>query len=280
MLALLGAMFLIPAAAPESLDRSELRACVGSRRVELSSRWAEVRASHSDVAWGDVCRQVREANARRQSSGRALLATGRSPVGGYGPVSHYVNLSASAPDPVLAELFQRVARDQKLRADLSFVEGRRTYAAGLSPDAYKLLDELVALDVIEADEDNRTWLKEVVARRGWFTISRDGAEADNAAWLIVQHADNDRDFQESMIAQLEPLAAEGQTSWRRLALLHDRWAAGVDRPQMYGNQGRCIGPGQWQPREIAKPEDLDLRRQRAGLSAMIEYVRTQAQRCK
>ncbi len=277
---MLAALSLSVAPAEPALSEPELRACLGTTRVGPPGQFAAMRAGLSAPAWRDACRQVREANARRLSLTRSLLASGRSPVGGYASALRELKRAEAAADPLLKELFRRTAKDQALRSSLSFIDGKKTYAAGLSPEVLELLDRLVAFDVVEVDEENREWLKGVIARRGWFVISRDGAEADLAAWLIVQHADNDREFQRSMVAMLEPLAAKGETSWNRLAYLHDRWAAGADQPQTYGIQGRCLGPGRWEPREVAAPEGLEARRKNAGLPPMAEHASAQARRCR
>jgi hypothetical protein len=44
------------------------------------------------------------------------------------------------------------------------------------------------------------------------------------------------------------------------------------KPQRYGMQGNCAGPGQWVPYEIADPAGLDERRKSLGLSTMAEYL--------
>jgi len=41
------------------------------------------------------------------------------------------------------------------------------------------------------DAQNTAELKRLMARWGWFTSARFGAQTENNAWLIVQHADAD-----------------------------------------------------------------------------------------
>ena len=45
------------------------------------------------------------------------------------------------------------------------------------------------------DERNTDWLKKVIARHGWPTISMVGKRASHDAWLLAQHADHDLKFQ-------------------------------------------------------------------------------------
>lgn len=233
----------------------------------------------SEEAWRSDCRAARDANERRLSAVRVMFATGRSPVGGYKSTLELLELTRMASDPLLVELFQRTARDQAARESLSW-QAKKTFARGLSPTALLLYDGLVSREAVEADLANRLWLDDVYTRRGWFLISRDGKDADESAWLIVQHADADRAFQRRAIGWLEPLLATGETSPTRFAYLYDRWAAGSGSPQRYGLQGDCTAPGQWTPLPIEDLPGVDARRQAAALgSTLAEQVAERSTRC-
>lgn len=255
-----------------------LRACLGVERYTAEARLEQLRKELSPAQWREACRQAREADARRRSVVRAVLSSGASPVGGYRAAVREVELAREAKDPVVAELFRRSARDQAERSSLSFMDGGKTYAAGLTPPALTLLDAIVSAEAVAVDAENRAWLTRVVATRGWFTISRDGERADSSAWFLVQHGDMDPDFQRSMIAVLEPLAAAGETSKRRLAYLYDRWAGNADKPQRYGIKGRCTGPGVWEAREIEDPLEVEARREAAGLPGSFAKHREEMSR--
>lgn len=121
------------------------------------------------------------------------------------------------------------------------------------------------------DQDNTAWLKGEIARRGWPRISRDGKDADNQAWLLVQHADLDPAWQAQILALLTALAPKGETNPKNYAYLFDRVAMKHGGPQRYGTQGRCIGTGQWRP-DDDEPGDLDARRATVGLPSETEYV--------
>jgi len=49
-------------------------------------------------------------------------------------------------------------------------------------------------------------LKALVKANGWPHLSLVGAEASQAAWLLVQHADTDRSWQREALEQMEALA--------------------------------------------------------------------------
>ena len=246
--------------------------CLGTSRYAAdNARLEAIRAKLGPSEWRTVCRQARDANLRRLSVQQALMATGKSPVGGYQSVLSLLTAAREAKDPTVAELFRRTARDQATRLSLgSFA--RETYARGLSSDALALLDGLVSFDAVEVDADNRRWLKARIAERGWFTISRDGEGADRAAWLLVQHADMDREFQRSTLGLLEGLAGKGESSRSGFAYLSDRVAGGTNTPQRFGTQGACAGPGDWRPLPIADEAGVDERRSWAGIAwTMAEY---------
>src|SRR5690606_5982636 len=96
------------------------------------------------------------------------------------------------------------------------------------------------------DEANTKWLKAQVDQDGWFTISKFGADADLAAWLLVQHADRDVAFQADVLRILEPFVATAETAQTNYAYLYDRVAVNSGRPQRYGTQGLCTAAGVWQ----------------------------------
>lgn len=127
------------------------------------------------------------------------------------------------------------------------------------------------------DRRNAADLERLLEIHGWFKISSFGEEADNDAWLLVQHADLDRELQRRVLAMLEPLAAQHETRPEHYAYLFDRLAAAPDdagarRPQRYGTQGHCIGKGRWEPYEVEDPAHLDERRASVGLAPMAEYL--------
>ena len=47
----------------------------------------------------------------------------------------------------------------------------------------------------ETIRKNSARLQELVHLYGWLSVSLVGVEASDSAWLIVQHADHDREFQ-------------------------------------------------------------------------------------
>jgi hypothetical protein len=171
----------------------------------------------------------------------------------------------------VSRLQQMVMVDQYVRKFTQ--EG---YARAFSPEENLAFGTQIASRVVAVDVANTAEMKALLEKYGWFGISQFGAQADNNAWLLVQHADKDPEFQREIVARLEPLAARGETKPSHFALLFDRVALSYSDPdkqtlQRYGTQGRCTGPGTWAPFPVEDPGNLDERRRSVGLSPMAEY---------
>ncbi|MCX6622362.1 MAG: beta-galactosidase trimerization domain-containing protein [Acidobacteria bacterium] len=123
----------------------------------------------------------------------------------------------------------------------------------------------------EIDRANTDELKGLLKLYRWFTVSEFGKETDGNAWLLVQHADHDRAFQQAVLDILTELYPKRETQPANYAYLWDRVAHGAGRKQRYGTQGRCIGPGVWKSYEIEDPAALKQRRHDLELMPMEEY---------
>jgi hypothetical protein len=182
-------------------------------------------------------------------------------------------LKHSAPetpsaDPLVQELLARFARDQDVRN----IFNQRKWTEGLSPAAANnwMLAASTRMEAIDCD--NTAWLKAQLPNIGWFTIPRYGAEADSAAWHLVQHADREPAFQREMLMKLQALPP-GQTNDKRLGYLFDRVARAEGRLQRYGTQGQCKD-GQWTPFESEDSVNLDKRRASLGMEPIAEHMKT------
>jgi len=108
-------------------------------------------------------------------------------------------------------------------------------------------------------------------------VSVFGTQADKDAWLLVQHADRDSAFQNQVLSILEKLYPSGETNPANYAYLFDRVAVSwgdptQTKPQRYGTQGKCTGPGSWAPLPAEDPQNLDNRRKEVGLGTEAEYI--------
>jgi CubicO group peptidase (beta-lactamase class C family) len=135
------------------------------------------------------------------------------------------------------------------------------------------------------DWQNTQDMKWLLNHIGWFKISKWGKLADNQAWLLVQHADQEPDFQKSVLKILTKLYKTNETSPSGYAYLWDRVASSSydlskRKPQRYGTQGHCVGPGRWEPHPIEDERNVDKRRREVGLTSFAEYKQGFEEICK
>lgn len=170
--------------------------------------------------------------------------------------------AVSPHDDVLRrDLLARVKTDQAVRFDLMHKQQQ-----GLSPDSLDF-ERLLAVDTA-----NTAWLKGVIASRGWPGRSIVGADAANAAFLLVQHADRDTAFQARVLPLLERAYTMGDAEGQHVALLTDRIAVARGLPQVYGSQADITG-GRVVLKPISDSASVDARRARIGLAPLATYVR-------
>lgn len=114
-----------------------------------------------------------------------------------------------------AELLDMVKVDQEVRKRL-MAEIEKP-----SPEAVRAVQDI--------DGKNTARMRAVVAAHGWpgrTLVGRDGA---HAAWLLVQHADRDRPWQNECLDRMGKLPA-GEVAPGDLAYLTDRVLVGEGKP--------------------------------------------------
>jgi hypothetical protein len=119
------------------------------------------------------------------------------------------------------------------------------------------------------DEKLTGELKQIVAQKGWPTISLVGRDASEAASSILLHS-RDRDFQKALLPQLEKLVDEGQIAGSNVALLVDTILRSEGKPQRFGTQFKIHG-NKAVIDPVEDPAHLDERRAKYQLSSMAEY---------
>ena len=117
-----------------------------------------------------------------------------------------------------------------------------------------------------AEQARTARIRDLVEEHGWPGRSLVGDEAASAAWLLVQHADDDPDFQERALELMRAAAEAGQADAAEVAYLTDRVRVARGREQVYGTQFGRNGP---QP--IEDRAHLDERRASVGLPPFAEY---------
>jgi hypothetical protein len=119
-------------------------------------------------------------------------------------------------------------------------------------------------------ERNSARMREIIEQYGWTGRSLVGEDGCEAAWLIVQHAVLEPNFQRHCLPLLEQAVAAGEASGWQLAYLIDRVLMDEGKEQIYGTQYLPVEGGKSVPYKIADPENVDARRRAVGLCSLEE----------
>ena len=153
-----------------------------------------------------------------------------------------------------AELLWRAHRDQQVRN------------AWINPRHHRTVQQLK--EFIQVDLANTRRMHQIIARHSWPGKTIVGPNGEQAAWLLIQHADHDPAFQKDCLALLEKTVKEDNSENSLFAYLADRVRVNAGLPQIYGTQFR----GNFQPFTIENEEQVDERRIKAGLVPLAEYL--------
>jgi hypothetical protein len=130
-------------------------------------------------------------------------------------------------------------------------------------EAIKLMEKV--------DRFNTIKMKEILSVHGWTIISKFGVQADDQAWVLVQHADHDPFFQAGCLFVLGTLIDKGETDKKHYAYLYDRVALKfptLGMKQKYGTQFN--DEFELLPYE-GSIETLNEERKKIGLGSIDEY---------
>lgn len=185
--------------------------------------------------------------------------------------------SPATKQPELAkELRTRVECEQRLRKELvefcvehELTDGKVALES-LDPKVAAIYDGLKRR-LEDADSQNLTWLKEVVTKQGWPSKSLVGGQGAKDAWLLVQHADTDREFQQKCLDLMKTLPKD-EVDPRDTAYLTDRVLVGTGKKQVYGTQIIFMN-GKLIPNSIENPDQVDERRKAIGMEPLQEYLK-------
>ena len=161
-------------------------------------------------------------------------------------------------------------RDEALRAAL-VSRGRQDQAVR---DVFLVGHHQDSTDIkrmTDVDADNTSFLKRVVAERGWPGRSMVGSDGATAAFLIVQHS-ADTSFQASMLPLIEKAYAARDAEGQQVALLTDRVAVHRGQKQVYGTQASIVN-GRFALDPIADSANVDARRAKVGMPPVAAYMR-------
>ena len=117
----------------------------------------------------------------------------------------------------------------------------------------------------EIHRRNARRLLAIIDTCGWPGKSRVGAEAADAAWLILQHAIDNPSLQRRGLELLTIAVRSGDVERKQVAMLEDRIRINEGKPQWYGTQFDWDRSGHLSPLPIEDAANVDRRRAALGL---------------
>jgi len=244
--------------------------CATDAEVEVVAGLLLARRSTSADAFTADRAAARAAFAKADAIWSRLQA-GETVEAPYTNVATHLADAKAAKSARLVELHSRVASDQFNRFHFTAAGTKASWATGLSDNAGRYISARIAAEGCRTDHANTEWLKSDLKRHGWPKVTTEGEAADKAAWLLVQHADDDRAFQREVLAVLERLLPEKGTRPASFAYLYDRVAVAEKRPQRFATQGRCTPAKVWEPFDVEDLGSIDKVRASVGLGTLAEY---------
>jgi len=130
----------------------------------------------------------------------------------------------------------------------------------------------IATNLAEVDKNLTEQLKQIVADKGWPTITMVGIQASNAAMLMLTHT-RDHEWQRSLLPQLEGLADAGKIDGSQLAVVIDKELVASGQLQRYGSQFKLVN-SEMAMYAVEDPAGLDHRRASVFLPPMDVYRKT------
>jgi hypothetical protein len=126
---------------------------------------------------------------------------------------------------------------------------------------------------------NAKMLSDIIDKIGYPTIDKVGEEANEAAWLVIQHSIGQPEFMKKCAKLLEKAVNENKADPKSLAYLTDRIAVFEGKEQLYGTQFDWDEYGNLSPNHFDDINKVNRRRKSIGLNTLeeqTEIIRRQA----
>lgn len=135
------------------------------------------------------------------------------------------------------------------------------------PEIQKLIPAAAKQDSI-----NLTKVVSILNQYGWVGQDRVGVDANQALFVVIQHADS------STMMRYFPLLVKsyemGETPGKYFALMLDRLLVEQGKKQLYGTQIQMEKQnGSYSPFPIEQEATIDIRRKKVGLPPLHEYLK-------
>ncbi len=116
-------------------------------------------------------------------------------------------------------------------------------------------------------------LNNIIDKIGYPTADKVGKEANEAAWLVIQHSIGQPEFMKKCAVLLEKAVEENQADAQQLARLTDRIAVFEGRLQFYGTNFDWDENGELSPSPFDNLKKVNQRRKSIGLNSLEEQTK-------
>ena len=162
------------------------------------------------------------------------------------------------------ELEEIRMKDQALRMLLGCI--LNTFGGNSDSEGYKYLILLMT----QEDKKNQERVIKIINEHGWLGISQVGFLANNALFLVIQHASVE--IQEKYYPLLIESAEKGESALADMALMDDRIRMRRNKKQLYGSQSTVVN-GKTYVWPIEDAQNVDERRKSVQLPPLAEYLK-------
>ncbi len=165
---------------------------------------------------------------------------------------------------LLDELKTRFDKDQKALSDY-------IYASDTEAEKFD-----VAKKKVFADNTKR--MKELFKKFGFLGWDLVGEEGSHHFWLMVQHADDDTDFQYAVLKEMGPAVENNNAFAPNYAYLTDRVRLNTNKKQIYGTQVRYTDQGQAVPKILMDSLNVNKRRANIAMKPIELYLNSMTEK--
>jgi len=161
------------------------------------------------------------------------------------------------------KLWYMGAKDQAYYKEIALAEQKTGKSSPVVLALWDLKEKL--------NEENQQQLEQLIREKGWPKRSAVGAGAAGTAFLVVQHADLER--QQKYLPVIKDLCKASEARWQEYALMYDRVQVSLGKAQRCGSQVH-YNPQTKQNElfDLENPEKVDEWRKELGLQPLSAYL--------
>ena len=170
------------------------------------------------------------------------------------------------------QIMEMLKRDQRIRREQQkkFFALNKMFPDKKSQNYKKEISKLVK-ELSSLDRKHTNRVKKIIDKYGWPGKSLVGKQGAHGAWLLVQHATHDIDFQKKCLGLLKKAVGINESERKHTAFLTDRILILQNKKQIFGTQFRRNKDNQLESFPIKDAKKIDLIRKKMGLESLSRY---------